>query len=108
GQMREQLQRLDETLASLHSAFDAEGQDRATSFGQILFRQRAIGARFETGVVDPGDVLVALEELCNCQSVLGVSLHAQRQRLQALEEQERIERADGRPEVAQTVYSALD
>ena len=54
GEMREQLQPLDEAPAGLAAALDVEAEDRAGALGQQLLGQRMIGM---VGQLRRGDAL---------------------------------------------------
>ena len=107
GQVREQLQPLDEAPAGLEAAPDAEGEDRAGAFGQVALGQCAVGAVRQRRVVDPGDSRVRVQECGHRPRVGDVALHAQPERLQPLQEQERVERAERRAEIAQPFDARL-
>src|SRR5690606_37315895 len=53
GQQREQLDAVDEAAAGLVAAFDAEGEDGAGAFGQILAGQLVRRVAGQAGVADP-------------------------------------------------------
>ena len=61
---------------------------------EVLLGERVRRVRGEARVADPGDLRAGLQPLGDGQRVLAVALDAQRQRLEALEEQERVERAE--------------
>ena len=85
----EQLQRVVERLAGFEPAGDAEGQQRAGAAAEIFLRQRVIGIVGEAGVVDPVDARIVAQEFGDAARVLDVTLDAQRDRLDALQQQER-------------------
>ena len=66
------------------------------------------GVDSQAGVVDPGDLRVLLEVLGDRKAFSECALHAQRQRLEPLQEQERVERRQRRAEVAQQLHADLD
>src|SRR5262245_65327697 len=96
GKVREQLHAGDELYARLIAALEAEGEDRAGALGANLPRQRMIGVRRQAGVVDPRDLRALGEVAGDGERVLAVLGHAQRQSLDAGEDQEGVERRDGR------------
>jgi hypothetical protein len=100
-EVAEQLQALDERLAGRRAAAHAERDERAVAAAQHAISDLAIRARRQAGVVDPLDRLVPGQVLGDGQAVLRVALHPQRQRLDALQEQERVERRERRSGVAQ-------
>src|ERR1700730_7859565 len=89
---RDQLQRVVEGLAGLHAALDAEGEPRRGVAVEIFLDQRIVGAVGETGVIDPVDTRIAAQEFGDLACVLDMPLDAQRHGLDALQQQERIER----------------
>ena len=46
--------------------------------------------------------------MCQCISIVNRALHPQRKGFQSLQQQERVERADGRPKIAQAFYPRTD
>ena len=108
GQVAEQLESLDEAAAGLDAALDAEGQDGAAALGEVALLPLVPRARLEARVGHPAHLVPALEPLRHLGGVVHVALHAQAQRLQPLEEQERVERGDGRPGVAQVLQAGLE
>ena len=64
--------------------------------------------RLEARVADPGDVVARLEPAGDRERVLAVALDPQRQGLEALEEQERVERAERGADVAQALDAELE
>ena len=64
--------------------------------GRYFCGAREVLARLEAGIVDPLDAGVRLEMRGHGQRVLRVALHAQMQRLHALQQKEGIERRERR------------
>src|ERR671915_1918537 len=62
---------------------------------------------FEAWVVDPVDLRMALQELGDGLRVRRVALHPQGQRLEALQEEEAVERAEGWPPVPEHLDAGL-
>lgn len=89
---RSHLQAVHKLRSRLAAALDAEGDDAAGTVRHILLRKRIVRAALQAGVVDPGDALVRLKEFCDGQRVRAVALHAQRERLHAEVQQERVHR----------------
>ncbi|MGY4328888.1 hypothetical protein ACVWWG_003305 [Bradyrhizobium sp. LB7.2] len=95
-QARDQLQRIVEGLSCFHAALDAKGEQRGRVAVEIFLHQRIIGTVRETGVVDPGDARVLTQEFGDLAGILAVALHAQRHGLDALDQQEGVERRQHR------------
>ena len=107
GQVRDQPQLLDEPRAGLPAALDAKGEDRAGATRQVPRRQIAIGAVGQRRVVHPADGRVRGQERGHRLRVARVPLHPHRQRLQPLQEEERVEGAQRRTDVAQVLDARL-
>ena len=60
---------------------------------EIFLRQRVIGAVGKAGVIDPGDAGIVAQEFGDLARVLDMALDAQRDRLDALQQQEGAEAA---------------
>ena len=88
-------------LPASRAAAHAEGHERAVAAAQHPVGDRVVGARLEPRVVDPLDVRVPVEVPGDGERIGVVALHPQRQRLDALQEQERVERRERRAGVAQ-------
>ena len=63
--------------------------------------------RLETHVGDPGDLFVLLEVSRERERVVGVTLRAERERLQALQQEERAEGVEAGAQVAQYFNAQL-
>ena len=61
GEVREQAEALDERLARLEAALDAERDEAAVAAGEDSARDLVRRARVEAGVRDPRDAVAALE-----------------------------------------------
>ena len=94
GEVGEELQGFDEFAAGGESAFDAESEDAAGTYGKVF-----VG--IEARVFDPLDVLVFLEEMGDGEGVGGVAIHAEFERLKALKKHEGVEGAERGAEVAE-------
>ena len=100
-QAQDHLQRIDEPCTGFLATLDTETQDaRGLAPGDLLGDHviRAVG---QTRVADPLDLRVILEVPGHGHGVLDVALHADGQCLDALQDEEGVERADGRAGVAQ-------
>ena len=107
GEVAEQLEPLDKLAAGLKAALHAEADEPAEAAGQILLGERVGRAALQAGIVHPGHAVVALEELGDLERVGAAALHAEMQRLQTLEHEEGVERADARADVAQELQPHL-
>ena len=104
GQMRKELDVVHDVETSLATTLDAKDQSTAERIVMEELLGRLVGGVIlQSGVADPGDLGVLLEELGNCQGVVGVALDAQGQVLQAnADELSRVGR-EGGTEVAKLV-----
>ncbi len=106
--MAVQLEGVDELLARLPAPLDHERRHRTgTPAVAVLAGGVEPGRRREPGVEHLLHVLVLLEELGHRRGVGHMALHPQRQRLQALEQEEGVEGADRGTEVTQELDSGL-
>ena len=101
GQQGEDLQRVDELPGCLLPALYLEGEDAGSALGEVLLVEHMVGMRREGRMVHLRDERVLREVLHHLQRVLRVSLDAEGQRLDALQENPGIEGRDGSPCVAQ-------
>src|ERR1700730_5463388 len=81
-----------ESLAGLHAALDAKGEERRRVAVQIFLDQRVIRAVRETRIVDPIDARIVAQKLGNLARVLDMPFDAQGDGLDSLQRQESIER----------------
>ena len=88
------------------AALDAETEDRPHAFAQVLLPQFVAGMRRQARIVDPRHQRVRLQMPGQRQGVLTVPRHPQMQRLQPLQEEEAVERADRPAQVAEPVRAA--
>ena len=102
-----ELGRLDEPDPGLVPAPDAEGEDGARAPRHVLLREVVVAAARKARVVHPRDEGVVLEEAGHRHGVVAVPIHPHRQGLEALEHEERIERAQGRPHRAKRLAPRL-
>src|SRR5271155_466499 len=107
-EVREELHRVDELLPRRCSALDPKADYPAVLALQVLLRQLVAGVVFEPRVVHPAHRGVGLQELCDLERVLRVPLLPQGERLDSLEQEERVERAHARPQVAEELDPGLD
>ena len=101
------LQAVHEADGILLRPFQAEGDDAARAVRQVLPSQLIVGAALQPAVVHPGHPFVLLQEFGHGLRVLAVALHAQVQRLQSQVEQEAVEGAGHRPQVAHQLCRGL-
>ena len=94
GQQREDLQVVDELECFLTAALDVEGEDGSAAVGEVLLIQGVVGVVRQAGVVDLLHLGVMGQVLHDLLGVLDVAVQAQGERLGALQQQERVERAD--------------
>ena len=100
-QQREDLQMIDEGLRLFLAAFDVEGEDRTGAVREITFVEFVIWMVRERRMVDFGNLRILLQIIHHLQRICHVTFDAQRQRFQSLQEQEGVERTDGRAGIAQ-------
>jgi len=77
GQVRCQIDILDECLASVAAALDAETYDRACTLRQVFFREFMTGMRGQVRVADPGYLVVIQQVLEHLRGIGRVFVHAQ-------------------------------
>ncbi len=99
--MAEQLQAVDEFRPCFPSALDAEADNRAGTFRQILLCALMIGMAFQPRIRHPGHSGMIFEELRYRLRVAYMPLHAQGERLHSLNEHPRVERRLAGAEIAQ-------
>ncbi len=100
-QAGEQLQRVEEAGAGLAPAGQAEGQQSRGAARQVLACQRMLRMVLQAGIGHPRHPRMGLQVARHRQGVGADALHAQRQGLDALQDQERIERRERRAGIAQ-------
>ena len=108
GQMRGELDRLDELSRRRMSAFYAESQNRPAAARQIFLRHFIIRMRGQARIVHPSHQRMRFQKFRHGQGVFAMPRHAQMKRFQSLQEQKRIERAEHAAHVAQPVRPAGD
>src|SRR4051794_33252285 len=107
-QMRKDFHVVDQLLAGLQAAFNPERHDRSLPLRQILLREREVRTRFQPGILHPRDRGMLSQPFRYGQRVRAVRLHAEFQRLDSLEKEEGIERADTGPKISQALDPYLD
>ncbi len=85
---------VDKLPARLLPSLDADADKRPETPVEVLLGQCMVRVVRQAGVVDPGDLRVAVEELCNGERVLRVTGDPQVERLKADQKQPRVKRAD--------------
>lgn len=108
GHVAVQGQRLHEALAGLDATRDLEGEHRPGALRGVLaglLVGLVLGQRRPDHALD---LVLALEVLGDPVGVLEVAVKTQAERLDALRDQERVERRDGRAEVAQQLHARLE
>src|SRR3972149_5759687 len=108
GQQREDLDAVDEPATGFGPTLDTEGYDAAKAAREVPLRQLVARVRLEARVADPAHLRSGLQPPRNGERVLAVPGDAQRQRLEALEEQEGVERAERGADVAQALNAQLE
>src|SRR6266540_5533866 len=108
GEVGGELHRVDPRLARLEPALDPEGEDRAEAVLEVLARPLVVRVRLEAGVGDPRDLGVVLEPLRERERVLAVPLDAEGERLDPLQEEERVERRERGADVAEPLDARAD
>ena len=101
GKQGENFKVVNEFLRGLRSAFNLESKNRNAAVREVFFIKRVIGMIFKRGVIDFIDVGIFRQEVDDLQRVLDVALDAQRQSLNALQQNECAQRRDGGAGVAQ-------
>src|SRR6185437_217078 len=82
GQVREEAEAIDKGPPGRETSLDPEGQDAPGSIRQVPLGQGMARARRQTGVADPGDGRVLLEEGGYRERVFGVTIDAEGERFQ--------------------------
>ena len=82
------------------AALRAEGEQRAGAAAEILVGKAAIGAVRKAGIVDPGDARIVTQEFSDLAGILDMPLDAQRDRLDALQQQKGAQRRQHRSDRA--------
>ena len=107
GEVAQELRRVDEALAGLRAALDAEVEQPRRALREILLRERVILVVRQARVVHPRDARVVLQELRHRERVRAMAIHAHGQRFQALQQQPGVERRERRAEGAHDLHARL-
>ena len=107
GQVAEQLEPFDEPPAGIGAAGDTERHDRPATVGHVLLLTSCHGLDARPGVRHPRNLVAGLEPLRHLSRHWHVTFHPQTQRLEALQEEERVQRSDGGPHVTQVLQAGL-
>ena len=109
GQVAGELDALDELLAAVTSALDAEGEDRAEQpFAVVLLGNVVAAVPRQACVVNPCHLVVVLQVASQRQGVLAVPLESEAEGFEAEQQAPGIERALAAAEVSQALDPAAD
>jgi hypothetical protein len=108
GDVIEQLQRVDEAPAGVAAGRELEADQPAEAALEIALGALAVDAGLHRRMDHPHHLGPAAQEVGDLLRVLHMAGDAQRQRLQPLDGQERIERRQRRADVAQQRDARLD
>ena len=111
GDVREQgedFEVVDELLCRLGAALDFKREDRDAAIREIFFVKLVIRMVGDGRMIDLLNMRILREVVDDFERVLDMALDAQRQRLDALQQQERIERRNRRARVAQQQRTQID
>ena len=101
GQQREDFEAVDESVCFGFAPLDFEGEYRACPVGEVALVEGVVGVVGQSRVVDLLYLGVTGQEIDYAQGILDVTLDAQREGLEPLQQQEGVEGADGGAGVAQ-------
>ena len=101
SQQREYLQSIDEAPRRVLSAFHFEGEDAAAAVGKILLVEQVVVMVIESWMMHGRYLWVSGEEIDHLQGVLHVTLYAQTQGLDSLQQYERVEGRNGCTSITQ-------
>ena len=107
GEVRPQGDAANEVLSRRAAAAAVEGEHRARAARQVFVDERPVAARRQARIGHVRREVVRLEKARDGRGILDMAGHPQRQRLQSLQEQEGIERAQAGAEVAQGLGAEL-
>ena len=109
GEMAEQLDVADERDAGIVAALQPEGEHRAGALRAIALGERMEFVAGQPRIIHPGDLVVGRDsQVGDRERIVAMALHAQRQRLDAGQDEEGVERRDRRAEIAQAQHAAGD
>src|SRR5450432_3513579 len=106
--MAVEFERVHEPLARFKATLDLERDDRTRATWRVLLATFVPRGRRQPGVDDAIDLVALLQPLGHLLRVRDVAFNAQRQRFEALGDQERIERGNRWPKVAQQLNPRFD
>ena len=95
----EQLEGVLDPRAGIAAAVHAEGEDARGASAHVAVHERLRRRIGQAGVVDPPDLRMRPEVAGDLECVGADAVHAHRQRLDALQDQEGVERREGRAHV---------
>ena len=101
GEMAEKLDVAHEPHAILIAALEPEGEHGAGTKRAIALGEGVIGVAWQPRIVHPPHLGMTRQPLRHGQRVVAVALHAERQGLDAGQDQKGVEGRDGGPEIAQ-------
>lgn len=107
GQVRGDLDAVDEGVAGFEAALDAKGEDGTESV-EVLFGELVAGVVGETGVADPSDFGALLEPLSELESVLAVARGAEGEGLETLKLEPSVEGAVADTEITEDFDTETD
>ncbi len=84
--MREDLQFFDEVSSGFFAAFEFENNRCTESVFEQFFCDSVRRVAVESGIANPFNLVLMFEEFCGGQRVFAVTLHAQGERFDALQE----------------------
>lgn len=99
--MRIQRKCANEALALLPTTGEVEAEYRAGTSGQVLGHQGRVSAVRQSRIAHPEHLLMSGQVLGDCVGVFDMLAHPERQSLDALGKQERVERAHGGAKIPQ-------
>ena len=101
SQQREDLQGVDELPGLFLTALDLEGEDGGATVGEVLLIEFVVVMAREGRMVHLGHLGMVGEEIDHLQGILHMTLYAQAQRLDTLQEDKGIEGRDGSTSITQ-------
>lgn len=108
GQVRDQLEAIDDLAARSTAALDTNAQDTTETALEVLLGLLVRGVALQTGVRHPRDIGALLEVLSQREGVLGVSLGAQAEGLETEDELLGGERVEGSSEITEDLDAGAD
>src|SRR4051812_27891981 len=107
GEQREDLDVIDEPAAGIDATANTERDDPAEATVQVALGELMARMRGQAGVGNPGDLGLLLEPLRDRERILAMALDSQREGFEALQEEEGVERAERRSDVAEALDAQL-